>query len=130
MKEWRNAEGMLPIMRNCATISLAKNARAIAHPKARSAYFIAAGAAIPVRLSGSRSILLMKKCPWHDLHLHWSAFEADVSALDYTGLKSGAPGWIRTNTGPGLRRLPLLDWATGARRRVPMAEPSEARQPL
>ena len=26
-------------------------------------------------------------CPWQDLHLHWSAFEADVSALDYTGMK-------------------------------------------
>ena len=30
-------------------------------------------------------------CPWQDLHLHWSAFEADVSALDYTGLKLVLP---------------------------------------
>jgi hypothetical protein len=30
-------------------------------------------------------------CPWQDLHLHWSAFEADVSALDYTGMKLVLP---------------------------------------
>ncbi len=53
-------------------------------------------------------------CPRQDLHLHWSVFEADVSALDYAGL-TRAPGRIRTDTWPGLSRLPLLRWATGAK---------------
>ena len=30
-------------------------------------------------------------CPWQDLHLHWSAFEANVSALDYTDVKLMLP---------------------------------------
>ena len=59
-------------------------------------------------------------CPWQDLHLHWSAFEADVSALDYTGMNGNAPGRTRTDTEPGLSRLPLL---IGLREqsKVPMA---------
>ena len=47
-------------------------------------------------------------CPWQDSHLHWSAFEADVSALDYTGVEMNAPGRIRTDTSPGLSRPSLL----------------------
>ena len=57
---------MLPITRKCATISLAKN-------------------------PGS---LVRFTFHWYrrqDLHLHWSAFEADVSALDYTGIKLVLP---------------------------------------
>ena len=58
-EKWRNAEGMLPI-RHRRTISLAKN-------------------------PGSLVRFTFHWCPRQDLHLHWSAFEADVSALDYTG---------------------------------------------
>jgi hypothetical protein len=48
-------------------------------------------------------------CPWQDSHLHWSGFEADVSAGWTTrALKVGAPGRIRTGTEPGLSRPPLL----------------------
>ena len=57
---------MLPITRKCATISLAKN-------------------------PGSLVRFTFHWCPWQDLHLHWSAFEADVSALDYTGMELVLP---------------------------------------
>ena len=67
MKEWRNAEGMLPITHDGATISLAKNPGAL------------------VRFA------FHDWCPWQGLHLHWSAFEANVSALDYTDVKLMLP---------------------------------------
>ena len=34
---------------------------------------------------GSLVRFTFRWCPWQDLHLHCSVFEADVSALDYTG---------------------------------------------
>ena len=88
--------GHAPLHAMCATICLAKN-------------------------PGPLVRFTFHWCPWQDLHLHWSAFEADVSALDYTGMKVNAPGRTRTDTEPGLSRLPLLNWATRAKLKVPMA---------
>ncbi len=59
--------GHAPHHANCATISLAKNPGSL------------------VRFT------FHDWCPWQDLHLHWSAFEADVSALDYMGMKLVLP---------------------------------------
>ena len=61
---------MLPITRECATISLAMN---------------------PGSLVRFTFQFADQKCPWQELHLHWSALEADVSALDYTGMKFVLP---------------------------------------
>ena len=58
---------MLPITRKCATISLAKNPGSLVRFTFHDWY------------------------PWQELHLHCSAFEADVSALDYTGMKFVLP---------------------------------------
>ena len=58
---------MLPITRDGATISLAKSPGSL------------------VRFT------FHDWCPRQDLHLHWSGFEADVSALDYTGMKFVLP---------------------------------------
>ena len=40
---------------------------------------------------GSLVRFTFRWCPWQDLHLHWSVFEADVSALDYTGMRFVLP---------------------------------------
>lgn len=50
--KWRNAEDMLLMPHGGGTISLAPNAGAIAHTLTRSAFGMAAGAAIPARWSG------------------------------------------------------------------------------
>lgn len=58
-----------------------------------------------------------KKYPWQDLHPHWLASEASVSALDYKGekLKRYPRGRIRTRTGLVLNQVPLL---VGLRREI------------
>ena len=55
-------------------------------------------------------------CPRRDSHPHWPVFGAGASADWATRAKltAGAPGRSRTGTGPGLKRPPLPNWATGA----------------
>lgn len=54
-----------------------------------------------LRPAGSKPVALnllsygsMKGCPWQDLHPHWTASEAVVSALDYMGMEVAASGGL------------------------------------
>ncbi len=66
----------------------------------------------------------MKGCPWQDLHPHWTASEAVVSALDYMGMEVAALGGVAPPTvrfKAGCSAVELQgSWQTG---RIPRCRP-------